>query len=60
MILPTVSKEDADKMFPGYRVENVPSGKQYIRITSQPKWSELPWNQLTVLIKPLCGLSSLF
>ena len=37
MILPTVSKDDAEKLFPGYRVEKVPSEKQYIRITSQPK-----------------------
>ena len=37
MILPSVSKDDAEKLFPGYRVENVPSGKQYIRITAQPK-----------------------
>ena len=37
MILPTVSKADASTMFPGYRVEQVPSGKEYLRITSQPK-----------------------
>ena len=37
MILPNVSKEDADKLFPGYRVEDVPSGKKYIRIAAQPK-----------------------
>lgn len=38
MILPNVSKEDAGKLFPGYRVEPMPSGKEYLRITSQPKW----------------------
>jgi len=36
MILPNVSKDDAGKLFPGYRVEAVPSGKEYIRITAQP------------------------
>lgn len=37
MILPSVSKDDADKLFPGYKVKEVPSGKQYIRIAAQPK-----------------------
>jgi 1-Cys peroxiredoxin 6 len=37
MIVPGVSKEDADKKFPkGYKVVDVPSGKQYIRLTPQP------------------------
>lgn len=37
MILPNVSKADADKLFPGYRVQEVPSKKEYIRIAAQPK-----------------------
>jgi len=38
MITPTVSAEDAKIRFPkGYKLVNVPSGKKYIRITSQPE-----------------------
>ena len=37
MILPSVSKDDAEKLFPGYKVATVPSGKEYIRTTTQPK-----------------------
>ena len=37
MILPNVSKDDAEKLFPGYTVQSVPSGKEYIRIADQPK-----------------------
>nr|ABB91779.1 glutathione peroxidase [Hymeniacidon perlevis] len=37
MILPSVSKEDADKLFPGYETAQVPSGKGYIRVADQPK-----------------------
>ena len=37
MILPNVSKEDADKLFPGYETAQVPSGKGYIRVADQPK-----------------------
>ncbi|KAL5483930.1 hypothetical protein EMCRGX_G020350 [Ephydatia muelleri] len=38
MILPTVSQEDAAKLFPkGYDLVSVPSGKQYIRLTPQPE-----------------------
>jgi len=36
MVLPTVSREEADKLFPQHRVVNVPSGKQYLRYTPQP------------------------
>ena len=36
MVLPTVSKEDAAKLFPEHKVKEVPSGKPYIRITPQP------------------------
>nr|CAC38779.1 glutathione peroxidase [Suberites domuncula] len=36
MILPSVSKEDAEK-FPGYETADVPSGKKYIRLADQPK-----------------------
>ena len=36
MVLPNVSKEDADTLFPGYKQMEVPSGKKYIRVTSQP------------------------
>jgi len=31
-LLPTVSKEDADKNFAGYKTCNVPSGKEYLRL----------------------------
>jgi 1-Cys peroxiredoxin 6 len=37
MVLPNVSPEDAQKLFPQHRTENVPSGKPYIRITPQPQ-----------------------
>ena len=37
MILPSVSAEDATKLFPGFKSAEVPSGKSYIRTTSQPK-----------------------
>jgi len=37
MVLPTISNEEAKKLFPkGFTVKNVPSGKEYIRITPQP------------------------
>lgn len=45
MILPSVSKEDADKLFPGYTVKDVPSGKKYIRLADQPKWLEQTRNE---------------
>ena len=37
MVLPTVSKEDAAKLFPQHEVKSVPSGKGYIRVTPQPQ-----------------------
>ena len=37
MVLPNVSPEDAQKLFPQHHTENVPSGKPYIRITPQPQ-----------------------
>jgi hypothetical protein len=36
MILPSVSAEDAPKLFPEFKVVDVPSGKKYIRVTPQP------------------------
>lgn len=37
MILPTIPKDDVPSLFPkGYRVVQVPSKKEYIRITPQP------------------------
>lgn len=39
MILPTVTKDEAAKIFPDYKVVEVPSGKEYMRIASQPKWA---------------------
>lgn len=36
MVLPSVSKDDAAKLFPQHRVAEVPSGKQYLRFTPQP------------------------
>lgn len=37
MIAPDVSTQDAARLFPDHRVENLPSGRNYLRITSQPK-----------------------
>ncbi len=37
MVLPSVSKEDATKLFPKHEVKAVPSGKGYIRVTPQPQ-----------------------
>ena len=39
MVLPTVSQEDAAKLFPEHKVASVPSGKSYIRVTPQP-WTQ--------------------
>ena len=36
MIIPSVSEDDAKKLFPEYKVKEVPSGKKYIRVTPQP------------------------
>ncbi|XP_034235926.1 peroxiredoxin-6 [Thrips palmi] len=37
MVLPTLSSEEADKLFPkGVTITKVPSGKEYIRMTPQP------------------------
>ena len=37
MIIPSVSEDDAKKLFPkGFEVKEVPSGKKYIRVTPQP------------------------
>ena len=40
MILPSVSADDAPKLFPEFKVVSVPSGKKYIRVTPQPKQTE--------------------
>ena len=38
MILPTVSNDDAQKLFPkGFKTAQVPSGKSYMRLTPQPE-----------------------
>ncbi|XP_063677912.1 peroxiredoxin-6-like [Bolinopsis microptera] len=37
MVLPSVKGEEATKLFPKMRVEDVPSGKQYMRFTPQPE-----------------------
>lgn len=37
MVLPTVSEQDAKRLFPLHRNVDVPSGKKYIRITPQPQ-----------------------
>ena len=36
MILPSVSNDDAAKLFPKFQTAAVPSGKPYIRTTPQP------------------------
>lgn len=37
MVLPTISSEDAKRLFPkGITIKKVPSGKEYLRITPQP------------------------
>merc|ERR1711973_380732 len=33
MVLPSISDEEAEKHFPGYRKDEVPSGKPYMRFT---------------------------
>jgi len=37
MVVPSVSQDDAKKMFPDHKVIEVPSGKSYVRLTPQPK-----------------------
>merc|ERR1712241_1197049 len=37
MVLPTVSEEDAKKLFPEHKVTALPSGKKYLRLTPQPQ-----------------------
>ncbi|TRY74712.1 hypothetical protein TCAL_09184 [Tigriopus californicus] len=38
MVIPSVKNEEAEKLFPkGFKVHDVPSGKQYIRTTEQPE-----------------------
>lgn len=37
MVLPSISDDDAKKMFPDHRKLDVPSGKGYLRMTPQPK-----------------------
>jgi peroxiredoxin 6 len=37
MIQPTVSAEEASRLFPGHETVAVPSGKSYIRMTDAPK-----------------------
>lgn len=37
MVLPSVSKDECDKIFPKHRVQEVPSGKKYLRFTPQPE-----------------------
>ena len=38
MVLPSISEDDAKKLFPaGVEVHEVPSGKKYIRTTPQPQ-----------------------
>lgn len=36
MVLPTVTKDEATKLFPEHVIKDVPSGKGYIRVTPQP------------------------
>ena len=36
MVVPSLSKEEATKLFPKHRVVPMPSGKEYIRYAPQP------------------------
>ena len=37
MVIPSLSNDDAKKLFPkGFRKEDVPSGKEYLRFTPDP------------------------
>lgn len=36
MVVPSVSEEDARKLFPDYKKKDLPSGKAYLRFTPQP------------------------
>ncbi|CAG2227509.1 PRDX6 [Mytilus edulis] len=36
MVVPSVTPEEAAKLFPKHRVQDVPSGKSYLRFTPQP------------------------
>lgn len=49
MVLPTVKQEDVSKLFPkGVTVEDMPSGKGYMRLTpdpvNDPKWFDIESN----------------
>ncbi|XP_059157694.1 peroxiredoxin-6-like [Physella acuta] len=37
MVIPSVSKEEAEQLFPDHEVRTLPSGKEYLRLTTQPK-----------------------
>lgn len=37
MVVPSISPDDAKKLFPEHKVHNVPSGKAYLRTTPHPK-----------------------
>lgn len=37
MVLPSVKGEQAKSLFPDMRIENMPSGKEYMRFTPQPQ-----------------------
>lgn len=36
-LIPTISKEDADKTYPGYKTCDVPSGQEYLRLVDMDK-----------------------
>jgi hypothetical protein len=37
-LIPTISKEDADKTYPGYKTcDDVPSGQEYLRLVDMDK-----------------------
>jgi hypothetical protein len=40
MVLPSVKGEEATRLFPKMRIENVPSGKEYMRFTPDPSKAE--------------------
>ena len=37
MVVPSLSNDEAKKLFGSFEVKSLPSGKEYVRLTAQPK-----------------------